>query len=52
MIQLAALFVGALTLPIWIGALSAVLAFGIQLLFNAPWLLLGIFLVVILANFL
>lgn len=33
----------ALTLPIWAGALTAVVAAGFHLMFNAPWLLLLIF---------
>ena len=32
------------TLPIWGTAVAALFAFGIHLLFNAPWLLLLIFL--------
>ena len=33
-----------ITIPVWGGAIAALLAGSLHLLFNAPWLLLAIFL--------
>ena len=41
---IAALAFMIVTVPIWGGAVAALLALGIQLMFSAPWLLLLIFL--------
>jgi|LauGreDrversion4_2_1035121.scaffolds.fasta_scaffold765226_3 hypothetical protein len=42
-IQLLAIAFVIVTIPVWGGAMAALLAFSIQLLFHAPWLLLVIF---------
>jgi hypothetical protein len=41
---IAALAFMVVTMPIWGTAVAALFAFGIQLMFSAPWLLLLIFL--------
>ena len=41
---IAALAFVIVTMPIWGGAIAALLTVGIQLMFSAPWLLLLIFL--------
>jgi hypothetical protein len=35
--QLIAIFLVAVTAPLWIGLLSAAFTLGLQLLFSAPW---------------